>query len=280
MLDESVILALNTVRWKQNTRGPDWQNEYVSKHAGREKPLYKDPFMYLFKPTGDDPLPKKMQLPLSIRHRFFSRAISQEVKNNNIKQVIILGSGLDTRPIRKKKYSEQYGVHFFECDRKSVIDYKKRIFKENNIKPNSKMISLDYIEGDIIAELKKQGCDFEKPSFILLEGNSMYITKDKLTALFLKIKESFPKVVIAFDYIHADFIEKKQKETTAEQAKQNFTKNKTKWVNGYSNAEEIALEIGLTVQSDRIVADLEKEYKVEEDPYPTAFKYSVCTLRS
>ena len=83
-------------------------------------------------------------------------------------------------------------------------------------------------------------------------------------------------MVVAFDYLHEDFILQKQQE--AEVAKGNFAAKKSAWINGYKNAEEVASRLGLSVIADSVVADLEREYQVENEPFSTAHQYSVCVL--
>ena len=92
---------------------------------GAKDNLFKDDYMNVFamplaQIEAEKSLPKNMWLSVATKHKYYIKSISKFIKSDQTQQVIFLGGGYTTVPVRKSKYP----VRFFELDRKEVIDRK------------------------------------------------------------------------------------------------------------------------------------------------------------
>ncbi len=140
---------------------------------------------------------------IKMRDRYFDSAI-KNAQENNFSQIIILGAGLDLRPLRFKESN----LTFFEVDYPSTIDFKKEKFIEFNIEGNSKFIKGNYLEIELINELVQNGCNLKASTLILWEGNSMYQTEENVQKLMNVLKNNFENFNLHFDFLPKAIINK------------------------------------------------------------------------
>ncbi|HEV7626348.1 MAG TPA: SAM-dependent methyltransferase, partial [Streptomyces sp.] len=99
---------------------------------------------------------------------FFLRASA-----DGITQVVILASGLDTRPYR---LSWPSGTVCFELDQPAVLDFKSEVLKEEGATPgcDHRLIPID-LRQDWGAALEAAGFDASRPTAWLAEGLLPYL---------------------------------------------------------------------------------------------------------
>ncbi|ARB91821.1 class I SAM-dependent methyltransferase [Legionella longbeachae] len=277
-----------------------WKNEAKSKEnwlsltqmqGTRENDLFKDPLMQNFvneqvKEEAEQRLDKRMWLPLATRTRFFRQTVSDAVKNKEVKQVIILGSGFDTLPARKIKYTQQFGVRFFEIDQPQILKCKEQIYAEQCIHKNATYIPLDYVNGDLIAALTNNDIDFTKPTLILWEGNTFYLEKEDVLRILRDLSSKFSHMVITFDYMHTlmqtstQQLDSSAKEKCLEKTLDEFASKKSPFKAFFEPGEIVSLctKLGIQCVDHKTAAQLAKEYEVDQEPYYTAETYSMVTF--
>lgn len=283
--------GLITNYWKNEARQPNFWREHPDHGmASRQKPLFKDDYMSLFAPKAVADKAKamiepKLALALAVRHKYFNKVLSKGVKSEDkgtqTRQIVILGSGYDTRPVRKQKYSSQYNAKFFEIDNKEVLANKKSIYEQNKINPNAVYIGIDYVQEDFIEHLKKAGLDTALPTHFIWEGNTMYLSEEVVASILEKIKKDFSgSVLMSFDYLSRDMIKKVQNASEMNSMLDKFKKSKAPMINGYNDIRtELADKLGLTVIENGKCAGFTKQYGVGDNPYVSQEAYSFCTLR-
>ena len=270
--------AFLTSFWKDQARSKENWEKLTITLGSRPKPLFKDPYLKLFyndaiAAEGVERLDQRMWLPLATRTRYFRRTISQAVKEQGIEQILILGSGFDTLAVRKAKYSQNFGVRFFEIDRPEIMECKQAIFSANGLDKNAVYVGLDYTQEKFISKLKEQGLDPNKPTFVLWEGNTFYLEKEKVIETLATLAQQFPKLLLSFDFMHDQI----QEET---QTLDSFAKKNSPF-KAFFNPDEImkiCQEQELSCQSHFNTAELAKLYDVDKTPYHTAEPYSVITF--
>tara|TARA_R110002049_G_scaffold4601_5_gene32194 strand:+ start:279015 stop:280415 length:1401 start_codon:yes stop_codon:yes gene_type:complete len=98
----------------------------------------------------------------------------------NLKQVVILGVGLDMRPFRLFETLGQ--PTFFELDLPEMLEERTRVISQMKDRPavSRRMVAADF-KSDNIADLLLQHPDFdpEQPTMVVYEGCSMYFTADE-----------------------------------------------------------------------------------------------------
>lgn len=124
------------------------------------------------------------------RIRFHDSNIINAAKDFNIRQMIILGAGLDTRAFRLMQ--DFPDMHVIEVDHPKLFAYKEPRLKD--IKPTCRrdILALDYDEvthWDVRAK-EKFGFDPKKPTIFVLEGLTMYIPVEEEMELYRKVNSN------------------------------------------------------------------------------------------
>ncbi|GEM_PF-1587685 len=250
--------------------------------APRKKDLFKDDYMKLFvteqiAAQTEKTMDPKLWLALAVRHKFFNKALSAHVKNcsKRIEQVVILGSGYDTRPVRKKKYP----VKYFEIDKPEVLANKKRIYDEHKIDTNAKYIGIDYLNENFVKHLIDAGIDLSIPTHFIWEGNTMYLSPDQVKTVLCQIKDAFKGTVyISFDYMGKATIDKIKRVNEVTNMMDKFKSARAPMINGYDNIKALADEAGMILLENHVCSDLTTQYGVGDNPYESQKDYHFCTL--
>ena len=105
-------------------------------------------------------------------------------------QVVICGAGFDTRAYRMHV---PRGVRFFELDlaeHPGVQNYKRRQLERNGIlsAPNVTFLPIDFKSDSISDVLARGGHDPKKPTVFLLEGVTMYLTREAIANTVAEMK--------------------------------------------------------------------------------------------
>src|SRR4029077_12016860 len=81
-----------------------------------------------------------------LRTRYYDDRLGEQIAQG-CKQVVILGSGLDTRPVRKAAP----GVAYFEIDDAGTLDLKRARYSETGTDARVTLISANYVTSGVIA---------------------------------------------------------------------------------------------------------------------------------
>lgn len=156
--------------------------------------LFNDPFAA--KLAGDDAIQQqldyhqtqearnqlKMQF-VAIRTRYFDDFIVNSLPS--IRQIVILGSGLDTRAYR---LPVQPSTTLYEIDLPEIINYKSNVLASYQPKCNYHAISADVRSHEWHQLLLMHGHQSSLPTIWLLEGLLMYLSESHVHQLLNEIK--------------------------------------------------------------------------------------------
>ncbi|MEG4802096.1 class I SAM-dependent methyltransferase [Microcoleus sp. ARI1-B5] len=117
----------------------------------------------------NSPAAKEM---IKLRTKYFDDVLSNQILGG-CKQVVILGSGLDTRAARINGEKTTY----FEIDDRATLQLKEETLKANKITANVRYIPGDYVKDGLISLLKESEFDFDIPTYFLWEGNTTLLDK-------------------------------------------------------------------------------------------------------
>lgn len=140
-------------------------------------------------------------IPIILRTRFFDDFLQRIAIDNSIRQVVLMGAGLDTRAFRLG-WPQQ--LRFFELDQGPVLEYKEQILHSVSAKPNCErqIIKCDLTE-PWEAALIRAGFDQQQPSGWLFEGFLFYLSTEVLTQLLGRtLNLAAPRSCIGFDIIN------------------------------------------------------------------------------
>ncbi|BCL39646.1 SAM-dependent methyltransferase [Nostoc sp. MS1] len=133
----------------------------------------------------------------SVRTRFFDDFLNKY--SLNIRQIVLLGSGMDTRAFRLHWQKE---THLYEIDQPDVLLYKESVL--NTITPNCERYSIyaDLKESSWVQSLIENGYQPSEPSIWLLEGFLYYLNPIEVKNLLTNIQN----MSVAGSYFGADVI--------------------------------------------------------------------------
>ncbi len=145
-----------------------------------------------------------------IRTKNFDASLIKWAKSEKHSQIIILGSGFDSRAIRFEKMLKENQIKIYEIDLKAMLEYKEKIIN-SDIKTNIDHVSFvpcNFTKDNVIERLSEFGCDFNLPTLILWEGVTYFLTQENIEYYLKLFKNYFKnKLQITFDYAFRDYIE-------------------------------------------------------------------------
>lgn len=182
-------------------------------------PLFNDPFAALLAGEEVDRLLEKWQKvahrqerPLedvivkrtryiAVRTRFFDDLLRSALREAGSSQVVILGSGLDTRAFRLEWSSV---AHVYEVDHPAVLNDKTHLLQDHTPTCQHSLIQGDLADPEAkwVEELLEQGFEVSSPTVWLLEGVIMYLPEISVHRLLQTLsKLSVPGSVLGMDSV-------------------------------------------------------------------------------
>jgi methyltransferase (TIGR00027 family) len=136
----------------------------------------------------------------AVRTRFFDDLLMAEVRERNVRQVVIVAAGLDTRAFRLPWPPE---MDLYELDQPQVLAYKDQVLVSAGAEPTCQRhaIGVDLREPWTPA-LREAGFRRNEPSVWLAEGLTFYLDEAAVRTLFADIAA----VAKAGDALGADFV--------------------------------------------------------------------------
>ena len=147
-----------------------------------------------------------------------------EENMNDIDQILILGSGMDTRAYRINGLSTK---KIFEIDLEHIQMFKKEKIKKffGNIPENVTFIAIDFNKDDLYELLRKNNFDFTKKSFLIWEGVTQYLEREAVEKVFEFTSKLISDSILVFTYILEKVINKKSNIPGANNWVESFSKN-------------------------------------------------------
>ncbi len=130
------------------------------------------------------------------RVAFFDDAVARHLKD--IRQLVILGAGFDTRAYRPETGTR---ARAFEVDMPRTQAVKRELLQKAGIDATGvTFVAADFEKDDWLARLSEAGFDRGQPAFFLWEGVTMYLDREAVVATLRKIASTAGGNVVAFDY--------------------------------------------------------------------------------
>jgi methyltransferase (TIGR00027 family) len=124
---------------------------------------------------------------------------------NEIKQVVNLGAGFDTRAYRLPSLS---GVPVWEIDQRENAKAKesqlRKVFRA--IPSNVKLVPADFDHDDLASILAAQGFSAGKATFFIWEAVTQYLTERAVRATFDWLAKAAPGSHLVFTYVRKNFL--------------------------------------------------------------------------
>lgn len=191
----------------------------------------------------------------AVRTKKIDDELRRVVADDNIRQICVLGAGLDTRPWRLNKTTEE-NVKYFEVDFAELFQYKLPLLQAAGA-----VSQFEYY--NVIADLSltqwydaliSAGFDITRPTVFVMEGFINYLTEEEAKALFSTITS---KLAHRGSVIIATLLTARMKAVTA--MHRFFPENPLSWLNecGWTGTQD-EIEV-LGVQYGRPIRDKSME---------------------
>jgi methyltransferase (TIGR00027 family) len=186
-----------------------WTAAVRALESQREDRLFDDPWAKdLAGESGmswiKDKSPESV-VPIVLRTRYFDDQLKRIARDFGIRQIVLLGAGLDTRAFRLEWPA---GTRLFEVDQPMVLERKESILKDARATPWCERIIVPAdLEQEWADLLVRAGYRTKEPSCWLLEGFLFYLGTDTVTALLAGVSEhSAPGSWLCFDIINGKML--------------------------------------------------------------------------
>lgn len=254
--------------------------EYRAEENRAPQPIYRDPVVGLFLSDASRQAAERVssRFPpvkdmVKTRTRYFDDVLDEQIASG-VRQVVILGAGLDTRAVRK----QTAGVQFFEIDDPATMDLKRRRYEDAQIDACLTLIDGNYVTDGLIDLLGTNGFQFDLPTYFIWEGNVMYmpISIDKETIL--ELKRHLKRFRLSFDYLTESVVRKTTGDASLTMLVESFEAMSAPWLSGIDDINSFARELGLRVLENVTTGRLYERYRGQPWTSPIFQHYSICTL--
>ena len=135
---------------------------------------------------------------IAARSRFAEDCIAKAV-DRGVRQVVVLGAGLDTFGLRNP-YRDK-GLRVFDVDRLAAQRWKRRSIASANIPVPDGLtfVAVDFEKQSFPHRLALSGFDAKKPAFFVWLGVVQYLSRDAITGTLAAIAR-IPDAEIVLDY--------------------------------------------------------------------------------
>jgi methyltransferase (TIGR00027 family) len=193
-----------------------------------------------------------------------------------VRQVVILGAGLDTRAIRKRSAR----VRYFEIDDPATMELKRQCYANAHIDTLVTLIPGNYVTDGVIDLLALNEFDFDVPTYFIWEGNVMYmpLSVDKQTMR--QLRRRVRQFRLSFDYLTESVVTKTTGDASLTSLVESFEAMRAPWVCGIDDVDSLARELGFSVVENVTTGELYLKYRARYAPSPVFQHYSICTLAS
>ena len=183
-----------------------WTAAVRARESRREDRLFHDPWAEAL--AGEQGAswiaqrPEDTTITMALRTRYFDDFVEQASSLGEIRQVVILAAGFDTRAFRLKWRA---GVCVFEMDQPSVMDHKESVLQSLGATAacERRIIRKDLTESWKEA-LVEAGFDRGRPACFLLEGFLFYLSSEAATAIIDSVTLlSAPGTRLGFDVMNS-----------------------------------------------------------------------------
>jgi methyltransferase (TIGR00027 family) len=257
--------------------------EFRAEENRESAPLYRDQVVELFldsdtrlaatRVAASFPPVKDL---VRIRTKYFDDMLEQQIRSG-VRQVVILGAGLDTRAVRKPAA----GVTYFEIDDAATLRLKHTCYQRQNMNVNVTFIPGNYVTDGLIAMLERNDFDCNLPTYLIWEGNTMYLPRNSTWHVLTDLRTSVKWFRLSFDYMAEAVISRTTGDAGITSLVDSFAAMGAPWLDGIHDVRRLAAELRLDLLENFKTAELHQTYWPGRPMTSPIFNlYSVCTLGS
>ncbi|HXW72058.1 MAG TPA: SAM-dependent methyltransferase [Methylocella sp.] len=254
---------------------------YRAEENNAPSPLYRDDIVEFFlndatRRAADEAFAAspEAKVGVKLRTRYMDDQLDERI-SRGCRQVVILGAGLDTRAVRKRRE----GLAFFEIDDKATLDFKEKTYGRHGIKAALALIPANYAKEDWITLLIEQGFDPDLRTHVIWEGNSMYLPIGAVRQTAAAIRGRIPDATLSFDYFATKIVDNLTGDPKITALTDYFAQAGAPWVTGIDDIKAFADQQGMQLVETCLVSNLHRRYWPSRIMNVNLLNYYfVCTL--
>jgi methyltransferase (TIGR00027 family) len=184
---------------------------YRARASTWKTPLFVDPWAAAIAGADGEDIARRldakfppMEMWLALRVAYFDRLVGMAVDRLNVRQVVILGAGYDTRAARLPRA----GVRFFEVDHPATQAIKREKLAQLPGYPidAATYASCNFEREDPVDRLAASGWSASEPSLVIWEGVVPYLSEPAIRATATRLASGIdPRSLVAFDFVGKKF---------------------------------------------------------------------------
>ena len=195
-----------------------------------------------------------------VRKRYIDKCLIDAIAENNIKAIVNLGAGFDTRLYR---LPEAQSIPSWEADQPVNIKVKqKAVLKAlGKLPANPKQVPINFVTEEIGAVMNHYGYSFSEPTFFIWEAVSQYLDASSVQKTFDFFSKAPSGSRLVFTYVLKDFITGENMRGQEHTYKQ-YVQGDKSWHFGFDPAHlaEYLRENGWQLIEDVDYAELDRRY--------------------
>ena len=254
--------------------------EFRAEENDAPEPLYRDNVVDVFLSAASKSAAKRaaagfplMKELVKLRTKYFDDTLDAQI-SAGCRQVVVLGAGLDTRSVRKAAA----GVMYFEIDDGGTIDLKRACLARHGMLGDTRFIAGNYVNDGMMRLLLNAGFDPELPTYVIWEGNTMYLPLSCDKAILTELKSNVDRFQVSFDYFAESIIAKTTGVRGLTRMAENFEAMNAPWVTGFDDIAALTDALGLRVVENVTTGALNLRYRPGTAAPVFGPYYSICTL--
>ena len=255
--------------------------EFRADENREAEPLYRDEIVRFFLDEHTKKAAERFSAPfppiqelVKLRTRYFDDLLDERIRQG-VRQVVLLGAGLDTRSVRKRAP----GVTYFEIDDAGTLELKRARLEANRIAVEARLVPGDYVSDELTVLLEGGGFDFALPTHFIWEGNTMYLAEDAVRRVMKAIAGHVAQFTLAFDYMTPEVIAKSTNDSGVTDVVERFAAMGAPWIFGIGDLPGLAREVGMSVVETQKTADLYRAYRPQGGSDSVLYDYYfLCSL--
>ena len=256
--------------------------EYRAEENYAVEPLYRDEVVGIFLSAASRRAAAQVageftevRELVKLRTRYYDDMLERQIAAG-CRQVVVLGAGLDTRAVRKAAP----GVRFFEIDDRATMALKRYCLAQHNLAEAAVFIDGNYVTDGMLPLLVAHGFDVDVPTFVIWEGNTMYLDAATDRAILRQLAGGLAQVRVSFDYFVPEVITRTTGNEGMTRMADSFTAMNAPWVTGFADVRQLGAETGLMLIENVTTAVLSHIYRPRAAAPTFGPFYAIATLGS
>ncbi|MEV5144685.1 SAM-dependent methyltransferase [Streptomyces sp. NPDC052727] len=176
---------------------------------------------------------------IAIRTRYLDESIEQILAENDIRQIVFVAAGMDTRPFRLGWPDD---ATVYEVDFPALLAEKRRRLSRLAAQPRvaRREVAAD-LRREWLPELEQAGFDPQRPTLWIVEGLMFFLTPEQATNLLRTLgSASAPGSWLGVDFVSQALL----RSPFSREFRRNLEEDGTPWLFGTDEPEEYLASIG------------------------------------